>query len=362
MQIPRLVGIALFTAAAVAQGTIVSPVGAATVEGNGANSFPFTTNTARRYMQIHSDLGSAPLVLTQLSFRVSAGTANNLGTRIHDLELALGEGLPALQPSYTFDANYTAPKTVVIPRTTITFGPQGQAVAPGPNPFTGNMDLVLPVPFVYTGVHSLIWEVTYYGQTVGLMGTYAANDVEQGVLTAGVSAITGTGCIATGQTAAMTHTFTCTDIAGTLVMNSTVLAAPANSLCFLAVGLLNPNLAVPGLCSSVYTDALFTRVVGITDGTGAITTNTPTQSTIVLPNLLTGVTLTTQAFAIDLGSSNPISFAASNGRTVTVPTSDLTRVNLATRIFNNAGGTTATEGIFFTSTIGYAIVTQFSHL
>ena len=160
----------------------------------------------------------------------------------------------------------------------------------------------------------------------------------------------------------MTHTLACADIAGTLALNVTVAAGPANSLCFLAVGFNNPNLAFPGLCSPVYTDAIFSQVMGVTDGGGAITTNTPAGATIVVPNGLTGVTITTQAFAIDLLRADPIPFCASNGRSVVVPTSNLTRVNLATRIFNNAGGTAATEGIFFNTTIGYALVTQFSHL
>jgi len=223
MQIPRLFGISLLTTAALAQGAIVSPVGAATVDGSGANGFPFASATVRRYQQIHSDLGAAPLQITSLSFRLSAGTTNYLGTRITDVELYMGEGVSALQPSYTFDDNYVAPKTLVIPRSFITFGPQGQAVSPGPNPFTSNMDFLLPAPFLYTGANSLVWELHNFGVTTGAAGTYTTTtDAEQGVVTAGTSTITGTGCIATGQTVAMTHTFTCHDIAGTLGMNSTV--------------------------------------------------------------------------------------------------------------------------------------------
>jgi hypothetical protein len=362
MQASRLLGIALLATTAAAQGTIVSPVGASTVEGSSANLFPWTTNTPRRYMQLHSDLGATPLAITMLSFRVSAGTTLNAGTRIHDVELYLGEGRNALQPSYVFDNNYVAPKQLMIPRTLITFGPQGQAVTPGPNPFTGNMDLILPAPFIYTGANSLVWEATCFGMTAGAAGTFGTPDAEQGVLTTATSTVTGPGCVATGQAAAMTHTLSCTDVAGTLVLNSTLAAGPANSLCFLAVGFQNPNLAFPGLCSPVYTDAILTQVMGITDAAGAITTNTPAGATFTVPNLLTGLTITTQAFAIDLGRIDPIPFCGSDGRSVVVPGSNLARVNLATRIFNNAGGTTATQGIFFTSTVGYALVTQFSHL
>jgi len=142
----------------------------------------------------------------------------------------------------------------------------------------------------------------------------------------------------------------------------TVTAGPANALCFLAVGFTNPNLAVPGLCSNVFTDALLVKGMGVTSATGTITTSTPTFSTIIAPNIIFGATLFSQVFALDVGSPNPIQFAASNGRSVTVPAPNTTRVNLATRIFNSVGGVTATEGIYFTSTVGYALVTKFSHL
>lgn len=360
MRSSSLFAFVALASALAAQGAIVSPVGAATLEGSGSNGFPFSSTVVRRYMQIHSDLGTTPLVITRLGFRVTAGTTNYTGTRDHDLELYMGEGRDALNPSYTFDNNYNAPKTLVMPRGIVTFGPSGQAVTPGPNPFTGTMDLVLPQPFVYSGTASLIWEVGYYGNTsVGTSGTV---DAEQGVVTSGTSAVTGTGCIASGQAAAMTHTFTASDIAGTLALNSTVTAGPASSLCFLAIGFSNPNLAVPGLCSNVYSDALITQLVGFTDAAGAITTSTPTATTFVLPNGLAGVSLFTQVFAIDAGSANPIQFAASNGRSITVPSSNTTRVNLATRLVNNAGGTTATEAVFFTSTVGYALPVQFTHL
>ncbi|MEO6595622.1 MAG: hypothetical protein ABIP94_12790 [Planctomycetota bacterium] len=353
----------LLAAAGLAQGTIISPTGAATVEGSGSNAFPFTSAVARRYQQLHGDLGPAPLVITQLSFRTNTGTTNNLGTRIIDCALFMGEGVDPLKPSYTFDNNFVgASKTLVIPQTMITFGPQGQLVAPGPNPFTGNMDLLLTTPYVYSGANSLIWEMTYFGQTTGAAGTFSAPDAEQGVVTTGISTITGTGCVPTGGATAMTHTFPTVDIAGTLVMSATVASGPANSLCLLSIGTTNPNVPVAGFCGNVYSDLTILQFIGITDAAGALTTNTPTLSTISLPNTLVGITLTTQVYALDAASTLPLPFTGSNGRSVVVPSSNLARVNNATRIFNNAGGTTATEGIFFTTTIGYSLVTQFTHL
>jgi hypothetical protein len=362
----RLVLLAVLAAAtsALAQNQIVSPVGATSLDGSGSNSFPWASTTARRYQQLHGDVGGTPKVITQLSFRASSGTSNALGVRTHDIELYMGEGVNALAPSFTFDANYlggVAGRTLVMPRQFVNMGPQGQIVT-GVNPFTGNMDLLLTTPFAYSGANSLVWEVVYYGQTTATTGSFPAPDAEQGVVTGSTSTITGTGCAPTGLGAPMTHAFSCNDVAGTLLLNATIAGGPANSFALLAIGTANPNLAVPGLCANLFSDAVLLNFIGLTDAAGALTTATPTLSTIVIPNTLTGVTLHTQAFVLDPASSLGLPFTASNGRQVTVPASDLTRVNQASRVVNNAGGTTATEGVFFTTSVGYALVTQFTYL
>jgi hypothetical protein len=363
MQRSRLLAILLTTSAALAQSTIVSPIGATTVEGSGSNLFPWTTATARRYQQIHGDVGGTPKLITRLSFRVNGSTTNNLGTRVYDMDLYMGEGGAALQPSFTFDNNYLgAPfgKTLVIPRTLITFGPQGQGIG-SPNPFTANMDLPLTTPFVYSGLHSLVWETTFYGMTIGAGGTFGTPDAEQGVLSLSTPIVTGAGCIATGQSAQMTHGVTVTDCAGTLMMNFTVAAGPFSSPCLLALGRTNPNLPVPGLCSPLLTDLFQILYIGNTDVGGSITTNTPSASTFSFPNTIPGAVLFTQVHGIDFARVGELPVCNSDGRQTTIPGSNLARVNLATRIFNNLGGTGATEGIFFNTTIGYALVTQFTY-
>lgn len=362
MRLSSLLGTTLFAGALVAQGSIVSPVGTTNVEGNGSNSFPFSSSTARRYLQIHADLGSTPLLITQLSFRLNAPTTttNYTGTRTYDLELYMGDGISPMTPSMTYDSNYVAPKTTVIPRTLITWGPQGQAVTPGPNAFTSNMDLTLPTPFLYSGVNSLVWEVAHYGFTS--VGTLGVLDVDGSSTLTAPSTITGAGCVATGQANPMTHTYTVNDSAGTLTLNGTITAAPANSLAIMAIGFSNPNLAFPGLCGVVFTDAAITQVLGLTTATGTFTADTPTGA-MVLPNVLTGVTLYTQAFAVDLGLAFPIQFACSNGRMATVPAPQLGHVNQVTRLWNNVGGTATTQAFCSPTTIvGYGLPVRFSHL
>ena len=353
--------IAALAASLVAQGTVVSPAGFATVEGDGNNVFPFGQSTVRRYMQIHADLGSTPLVITKLAFRANAQAGNFTGTRVYDIEVYMGEGWPTAQqlPNFVYDANYLIPKTTVLPRTFVTWGPQGTSVLPGPNPFNGTMEIVLAVPFVYTGALPLIWEVAYFGSV--LTGTMAPLDSDGSSTTTASSTITGTGCAATGSTTLMTHTYTVGDSTGTLMMNGTVQAAPANMPVLMAIGFVNPAAPVPGLCANLYTDAVVLQFLGFASATGAFTGDTPTGA-IVIPNTGSGVQLFTQAFAFDPLSTAGLPFTASNGRQSTVPAPGTTEVNLVTRLWNSAGGTTTPWAVFSTSTVGYGLVVEFTHL
>lgn len=348
-------------AIAMAQNTLVSPVGTATVDGSTSNTFPFLNATPRRYQQLHGDLGTGAKLVTMLSFRLSAGTSSNLGTRLIDLELWLGEGVPALRPSFAFDANYVggaAGRTLALPRTLVTFGPQGTAVN-GVNPFTGNMDLVLTTPFLFAGTgNSLVWEAVVYSTSPAAAGLFSAPDAEQGVVNTAASTSLGGGCTASGQSAPMAHTYTVLDVAGTLVLNAQVTNGPANALCFLALGVQNPNLL--GLCGPVLTDAQLITFVGFTDAAGAISADHPTFATAALPNGIQGLDLYTQVFAFDAAApGQPL--VLSNGRVATTPSSNTTRVNQVSRILNSVGGTTASEGQFFNSTVGYGLVTRFTY-
>ena len=341
--------------------TVVSPVGSATLEGDANNVFPFGQNVARRYLQIHADLGSTPLVITKLNFRVNASGTNYAGTRTHDMEIYMGEALPTAQqvPNLNFDANYASPKVTVLPRQFVTWGPTGQSVTPGPNPFNGTMEIVLATPYVYNGTAPLIWEVAYFGNTT--VGTVSNYDADASTSVTGTSTVTGTGCAATGATALMTHTYTINDTAGTLLMNGTIAAAPPNALALMAIGFSNPNIPVPDLCSNLYTDAALVQLLGLTTATGTFTNDTPTGA-IIVPNTVVGTQFFTQAFAFDPLSTSALPLTASNGRSATVPGIGTAQVNQVSRLWNTVGGTTATTAFFATSTVGYGLVTEFTHL
>ena len=345
-----------------AQNTIVSPLSCTAAEGDSQNTFPFVANTARRYLQIHADLGPTPRVITKIGFRVAASTLNYPGTRTHDLELYMGDAVPSAQqlPNLTFDANYASPKQTVLPRQLVTFGPTGTSSTPGPNPFDPLLEITLATPFVYTGTAPLIWEVAYFGSTTA-GGNTSTLDADGSTTTTATSTVTGIGCAATGATALMTHAYTVLDVAGTLTMNGTIANGPPNAFALMAIGFSNPNAPAPGVvCSNVYTNAVLVQFLGITSATGSFNADNPTGA-IVVPNNATGIPIHTQAFAVD--PTNPGLFLiASNGRVSTVPAVGTAEVNLVSRLYNSAGGTTATTAAFATSIVGYGLATQFTYL
>lgn len=274
MRLPFLSTCVVFSlmAPAAAQGTVISPLSCIAAEGDASNAFPFGSTTPRRYMQIHADLGATPLLITKIGFRVTASAAAYTGTRTFDMELFMGDGNPTAQqlPNLTFDANYASPKQTVLPRQFVTWGPTGQAVTPGPNPFSPALEITLATPFLYTGTAPLIWEVAMYAYTNNPVTpiSFGTLDTDGSTTLTAVSTITGTGCAATGNTTPMTHTYVVNDSAGTLMMNGTITGGPANSFALMAVGFANPNAAIPGLCANLLTDLTLVQFLGLTSATG----------------------------------------------------------------------------------------------
>jgi hypothetical protein len=359
MRIASTFALLALAGALTAQNTIVSPVSCNGVEGDSSNTFPFVTATPRRYLQMHADLGPGQKVITKITFRVGASTSTFAGTRTHDLEVYMGEALPGAiaLPNLTFDANYATSKTTVLPRTFVTFGPTGTSTSPGPNPFDPLLEITLATPFVYSGTLPLIWEVAYFGSTAA--GSTSSLDADASTSVTATSAITGTGCIAVGETAPMTHAYTVNDSAGTLLMNGTITNGPANAFALMAIGFSNPNAPV-GLCANLFTDAVVVQFLGVTSATGSFTADNPTGA-IITPNTATGLTICTQAIVIDPLSTAALPFVLSNGRQSTVPAVGSAQVNQVTRLWNSVGGTTATTAAFGTSTVGYGLATQFTY-
>lgn len=93
---------------------------AANVEGNNENLFPWANAGVPRYMQLHGDLGLTPLQIKKLAFRMDArDTVNYTAVNQIDLEMWMGHGVRATQPSWFFAQNYVRPRTATIARKVI---------------------------------------------------------------------------------------------------------------------------------------------------------------------------------------------------------------------------------------------------
>ena len=352
--------LALVTAVSVAaplaaQQTLVSPIQAATNATSSTNSFPFNSNVQRRYMQLHGDLGVGPKQISEIRFRQPCGTGTGGNTRTIVLDMYVGTGRPVSAASFAIDANYTAPRTQVLTAQTVNWGPTGPqtACATGPSPFEATMALPISPSFLFvgTGNNSFVWEVGIHS----ISGGSAATNTYVTTNTAGTSTITGVGC------GSMVHGATVYDHGGILSMNFTVTAAPASAASVLAIGATNPAISLPSLCSPLLTDMLLMLPIGMTSASGAITTSQAEQATFVLPNNFGGFAMQTQVHSIDVASTFAIPIANSNGRSTLVPAQGTNAAQVA-RIFNSAGGLTATSGVYFsTSTIGYGLPIQVTY-
>lgn len=342
--------------------TIVSPVSVGTGDGvGGANAFPWASGVLRRYMQIHSDIKGSPKVINKLAWRRDGAAATSTNIRSVDLEVFMGDSREYDQPSYVISNNYLGTPTNVFTRQVVNLGPCSTAGNPAP------FEIALPLsaPFVYTGVNSVAWEALLYNGVAPLL---PSGDIHSSFITTATVATVGTGCIASGRTTAMTLTVTGADSAGIIHFGGYVLNGPSTASTILAIGSTNPNLPVFGLCSNLYTDLLVTLPVGSTDAAGALRNFTETSNfaapsmVFSAPNTAPGAVLYLQAHALDLGSTSLIPVANSSGVSFTFPVSNTSRLAQATRLFNNTGGTTGANAIYFnTSSIGYAQVTEFTY-
>jgi hypothetical protein len=340
----------LVVAAAAAQNTIVSPVQSASTPGGGGNTIPWSSSQYR-YMQVHSDIGGMPMLVRKLAFRQAPSTANYTGVRNVDLELHMGHTVAYDLVRHTYNDNFITPRVNVFTRKIINFGPQGQAASPGPNPFVG-MDIVLDVPFPYTGAFSLGWDVAMYSNVLASGNWNSANPDQSSASGSTAGTITGAGC-------GSSHTVSIADNGGSLSTGFALSAAPAGRPTLLAIGGTNPNLAVPGLCSPLQTDLAVMLAVGATSATGAIPLGGG-ASFHLGTNVVQGATLYSQMHTLDPASTNPIPVVNSNGRSFVVPVSNTTKVIKATRLYNSSAAATtanwATVGV-----VGYALVTQFTY-
>jgi len=341
--------------------TFVSPIVSATSEGKGSNGFPFTSSTQRRYIQIHSDLPTMPMKLTALGVRITESSTVYTGSCSIDMELFMGVSQDWNACSFLLDKIWLQPKTQVVNRKIVVFGP-GVGAVPGPSPFVPALQIPLDTPYLRIPLGSLAWEIHVHSNATGSIGTI---DAETCSTTAGTVSKTGSGCTATGQASPMDHGAYAQDRAGTLLLILNAKYCPANAACFLMLGLKNPALTIPGRCAGLHTDMLVGAPFGQADGVGDLHIQGTAYyygaagGAFLVANFAPGAKLFTQVLALDMGQ--PVLPAAlSNGNQITLPMPDMSRACAVNRLFNNTGGLTEPMStVFTTSTVGYGLPTQF---
>ena len=345
--------------------TIVSPLPAtATVEGTAANGYPFGSYISSRYMQVHSDVGGAPKLITRIAFRRDGPSTYPGLVRAVDVEMWLGSSVDWDRVSYVFVRNWIGTPTQVLTRQVVNIGPLVAAGSPAP------FELVFPfsTPFLYIGSTSLAWDSIEYANT----GTRAFNhDAEAGSATTGAApSLTGNGCTATGQTSVMDIGVQHLDRGGAYQCGIYVQNAPANAPTILFLGASNPSLSIPGLCSALYTDMLLQVPMGNASAIGYIgeygvsTLNAYASalSTFVLPNTLGGATLYAQAHSLDLGRTDPIAVCNSHGRSWLVPRPNVVSIVRAGRLYNfTLQGSAYPNATPHNLSHGYAAVVEFTY-
>jgi hypothetical protein len=349
-----LISLLLATATAMAQSYTVSPSVVGGSEGNTNNTYPWNFSSGR-YQQIHGDMRGSLRTITALSMRRdgAVGASTSATARTIDAEYFMADSDFDLASS-TFASNYAGPVINVVTRKNINL-PDWTAAAPKPAPWT--FTLPLDLPFVHTGLKDLVWEVVVHSNTA--TGTWPADANQSTLSTSGISVSTGstTGCFSTGRTSRMnlsasqTTDFITQSISLTYFGNS----APANAASAFVVGLVNPSLAVPGLCSPLYVDQAFLTINTTAGATGFFSSP---EIKVPFDPLLVGFRIHAQAVAVDAGQAAGIPVSLSNGLQTTfaaMPLTPSTGERVARIWLSGSSGTTGTLWMYF------GLVTQFTH-
>jgi hypothetical protein len=320
---------------------LVSPAGLATQGGNSSNNYPFSSTF--HYLQIHGDVRGAGQLIRGQSHRRTASGAGQIA-RMLEVEIWMGEGdFAAATP--TFALNYTTPRTPVFSKKMVSAPSWESPVIGNPPPF--DLNFAYDAPFAYSGSRDLVWEMVL-SQNSANQQPYPANAHEQFRQCGGTRAH-GTGCVASGQSRAMSMSGQHCSSArtGTVDTSWWVYDGAANAAGAFLIGASNPALPLPGLCATtLYTDAKITLFAS-TDSTGFMSTpyfQAPYSAGLV------GLTLWSQAVVVDAGQPGlPLAFSNGLESTVIAPP-------VMGRFCRLWSSPTITVGSL---DLGYAIVTRF---
>jgi hypothetical protein len=221
----------------------------------------------------------------------------------------------------TFDNNYLDAPVSVFTKKSVNFPDWTTAPVTPPAPF----DFVVPFDsaWPYTGVNALLFDFTIENPSV-TSGATMDRDFVSPASGTGVL-IAGTGCTATGRTSVFAQTVSLENGGPALPnygmrINFTATNAPAGAGVLAFVDVVDSNLTVPGLCTTLHALPTLLLVVGTASPTGALP-----EVSYSFPydvSLQTGV-LFSQLFALDAGQPG-IPVVLSTARRSTMPSSTAT--------------------------------------
>lgn len=293
--------------AAVAQNLYVQPAGYEAVEGNSSSGIPFSYVSSRVQQSDSNRIGIVMPAISMLTFRRDRSAGATGIARTIDVTVLIGKN-----DINTFSTNFatnwlSAPTTVYTRKPTnlpdITMAPP----AP-PAPFA--IPIVFDSSYFYDGVDSLMWEIQV---DAGTTGTYSMDWVSAATTTNGAtSTALGTGCTTPNGAMSLTTTFSAT--ATNLSLSFATLRAPSTTPLTVLLGLSDPNLAIPGFCANVRTDAIASAPLGTSSATGGLTL----ALTFPWSPSFSGWSMYSQIIAPDASQAGfPLAF--SNGRQSPMP-------------------------------------------
>ncbi len=310
-----LLALTVLTSALASQG-FTSPAGFLATEGSSNHDYILFKYNDLRWQQLDdTSRGATPSQVTRISWRRDGTSALDPTwiARTLDIKVVLSDSVPAAAVSEGFDANYLGTPTVAFASRPVNLPDWTAQPAVPPAPF--DLNLSLDAPWVHTGLNSYLWELQITNNT---SNADYGNDFQSITGSAGSSntgSVVGTGCIATGQTTAMTLACALRNQITRFRAGYTIARAPANAPAVLFIDGANANLPFPGLCANVVAMPTLQVGMGAADATGALSfaiENIPFHPSTV------GVTIYSQAFAIDLGQAG-LPVAVTPGRSNVFP-------------------------------------------
>jgi len=288
-----------------AQSMLTSPEAAGDVDGISNSAYPFSAASSR-FQQTMSDLKGTPRAFKSLSLRPDQGYAcSECAARTIEVQITMAH-TDITKTTTTFASNYIGTPTIVFPRTKVSLPARKGPYSKLPTP---DFTFTFAKPFLYDGKQDFLIDIqTWNGSsTANYYTDYASSRVYADRTNI------GTGCTATGQSNAMSLVSYCSSQLDTNGKSAfrfywSASNGVANAPAVIFAGLTNPNLAVSGLCTNLYTDlGLALAMTADANGAFSIIFYAPFDVAWV------GGVVYAQAMSVDTGRTSGWPLSLSNG-------------------------------------------------